>query len=94
VSAEVTHLKSKTVLYPPYSPDLAITDFYLFDVLEQKLQGIDVSNDEELKNQILRIVQGIPSDELKKLFDRWIKKCQWVVANARTIVDYRHNTKH
>jgi hypothetical protein len=51
--------------HPPYSPDLTIANFYFFGVLEQKLQGIDVSDDEELKSEILTIFQGIPSDELK-----------------------------
>jgi hypothetical protein len=49
---------------------------------EEKLQGIDISDDEELKSEILRILQGIPSDELKKSFDRWIEKSQWVATNA------------
>jgi hypothetical protein len=31
------------------------------------MQGIDVSDDEELKSEILMIFQDIPSDELKKI---------------------------
>jgi hypothetical protein len=54
----------------------------LFDVLKQKLQGIDVSDDEELKIEILTIFQDIPSNELKKSFDNWIERSQWVAANA------------
>jgi hypothetical protein len=57
------------VSHPPYSPDLAIADFYLFIALKQKLQGIKASNNEELKSEILTIFQGIPSDDLKKSFD-------------------------
>jgi hypothetical protein len=44
--------------YPSYSPDLAIADFYLFGVLKEKLQGIDVSDDNELKSGIMTIFQG------------------------------------
>jgi hypothetical protein len=73
---EVTCLKCKTVLHPPDSRDLTIADFYLFAFLKQKLQSIDVSDDEELKNEILAILQGFPSDELKKSFDHWIERCQ------------------
>jgi hypothetical protein len=50
--------------------------------LEAKLQGIDVSDDEELKSEILTIFQGIPSGELKTPFDDWIERCQRVVLNA------------
>jgi hypothetical protein len=41
-----------------------------------------VSNDEELKSEILTILQGLPSGELKKSFAHWIERCQWVAANA------------
>jgi hypothetical protein len=82
VSEEMSQLKCKMVPHPPYSPDSAIADFYLFGVLEQKLQGIDLRDDQELKSEILTIFQGIPSGELKKPFDRWIERWQSVVANA------------
>jgi hypothetical protein len=55
----------------------------LLGALSQKLQGIDISDDEELKSEILTIFQGIPSDELEKSFDHWIEKCQWIAANPR-----------
>jgi hypothetical protein len=78
----MTRLNCKRVPHPLYSSDLAIADFYLFSVLKQKLPGIDVSDDEELESETLTIFQGIPSDELKKLFDHWIERCQLVAANA------------
>jgi hypothetical protein len=43
----------------------------MFGVLKEKLQGIDVSDDEELKSEILMIFQDISSDELKKAFHYW-----------------------
>jgi hypothetical protein len=64
----MTGLKCERVPHPRYSPDLAITDFYLFGVLKQKPQGISVSDGEQLKNEILTISQGIPSGDLKKSF--------------------------
>jgi hypothetical protein len=85
VSQEMTHLMCKRMPNPSYSPDLAIADFYLFGLLKQKLQGIDVSDTEELKSKILRIFQDIPSDELKQSFDHQIERCHWVAANAVTL---------
>jgi hypothetical protein len=60
----------------PYSPDLAIADFYVFCGLKQKLQDIDVSDNEELKSIILTIFCIIPSGGLKKSFDHSIERCQ------------------
>jgi hypothetical protein len=79
----MTRLKCKRVPHPPYSPDLTIADFYLFAVLKQTLQGIDIHDDEELNDEILTIFEGIPSDKLKRSFDHWIERCQWVAAKAR-----------
>jgi hypothetical protein len=60
MSEEMTILNCKRVPYPPYSPHLAIAYFYLFRLLKHKLQGIDVSDDEEPKSEIPTILQGIP----------------------------------
>jgi hypothetical protein len=66
----------------PYSPGLTVGDFYLFRVWKKKLQGIDVSDDEELKRKILTIFEGIPSDELITSFDHWIERYQWIATSA------------
>jgi hypothetical protein len=50
--------------------------------LKQELQGIEISDDEELKSDILKIFDGIPLDELKRSFDHWIERCQWLPVNA------------
>jgi hypothetical protein len=62
------------VSHPSYSQELAITDFYLFVSLKQKLQGIEVNDDKELKCEILTIFQDIPLDELKTSFDHRIER--------------------
>jgi hypothetical protein len=54
----------------------------LFGVLKQTQQGIDVSDGDKLKTEILTIVPGIPSNEQNKAFDHYIERCQWVAANA------------
>jgi hypothetical protein len=88
----MTCLKCKLVPHPPCSTDVAIADFHLFGVLKQKLQGIEVSDDEELKSEILTIFQDIPSDQPKKSFDPWIERCHWVAANTGTIIHDSHKT--
>jgi hypothetical protein len=82
VSEEMSYLKCKRGPHRPYSPNRAIANFYFFAVLKQELQGIDGSDGEELKREILRIFQGIPANELKKSFDHWIERHQWVATNA------------
>jgi hypothetical protein len=59
-----------------------IADVKLFGILKQTQQSIDISNEEELKSDILTIFRGIPSDELKKSFNHWMERCQWAATNA------------
>jgi hypothetical protein len=82
VPDEMTGLKCRSVPHPSYSRNLTIAYFYLFGVLKRKLQGIDFSDEDELKSEILRIFNGIPSDELRKSFHHCIERCQRVAANA------------
>jgi hypothetical protein len=72
------------------SPNLAIADFSLFRVLKQKLHGIGVSDDEQVKSEILTIFQGIPSDELKKSFAHWIERCHGLPQMQGPIAHHSH----
>jgi hypothetical protein len=82
MSEEMNRLKCNKVPHLPNSPHLAITDFYLFPLGKQTLHGIEASDEEELKSEILTIFQGISSDDVKKSFDHWIERCEWVAASA------------
>ena len=50
--------------HPPYSPDLAPCDFWLFDYIKQRLG--DHLTVESLENEITKIVMDIPKHEWKK----------------------------
>ena len=50
--------------YPPYSLDLAPSDFWLFDYVKQRLE--DHTSAESLVKQITEIVNDIPKEEWQK----------------------------
>jgi hypothetical protein len=56
--------------------------FLFVCVLKQKLQGVDVSGEEELKSEIPTVFQGIPSNTLTQLSGHWTKKSHWFAANT------------
>ena len=39
--------------YPPYSPDLAPSDFFLFSKMKEHLAGKRFANDEDLKDAVV-----------------------------------------
>ena len=63
---------------PPYSPDIAPSDFYLFGFLEEKLKGRVFEDMDELFEAIVEILNSISKERLKKVFYHWIERCQWV----------------
>lgn len=64
--------------HPPYSPDLAPSDFYLFTHLKQHLRGTRFNDKDELKTAVTDFFDSKPQDFFKKAFSelyvRW-KKC-------------------
>ena len=68
-----------TIRHPPYSPDLAPCDFWLFDLIKQKLG--DHTDPESQKREITRILRDIPDQEYKKTFEKWVERMQLCINN-------------
>ena len=60
----------KTVPHPPYSPDLAPCDFYLFP----KLRGCRYETIEEMKEAVTKVIDTITQQDFQKLLE-WYNKC-------------------
>lgn len=64
--------------HPPYSPDLAPSDFYLFKHMKKELRGIRYDNIEDLKEAVMLYLEKQTPDFFKKAFveleHRW-RKC-------------------
>ena len=66
----------KTVLQPPYSPDLASCDFWLFP----KLRGYRYETIEEMKEALMKIIDTLTQEDfhgaLQKLLERYTSTLQ------------------
>ena len=60
--------------HPPYSPDLAPSDFFLFGYLKNKLIGCNFDTREDLLFKSEKILKKITRDTLEKVFEEWIKR--------------------
>jgi len=71
-------LKFEVLAQPPYSPDLAPSDYHLFGPLKEALRGRWFTSDEELKEALLAWLAAQPktsfSEGIKNLV-QWWKKC-------------------
>lgn len=47
------------ITHPPYSPDLAPSDYHLFPKLKEHLSGRRFCSDDEVKDEVLRFLKGM-----------------------------------
>lgn len=62
--------------HPPYSPDLAPCDFYLFPKIKEKLKGKRFMNAEEAVAAYRDAIEETPKDEWAKCFSQWFHRMQ------------------
>ena len=63
--------------HPPYSPDLAPSDFWLFDEIKRRLpEQVEESN---LKRVITAILKSIPRNQYLKTFHKYIERMRLCV---------------
>ena len=64
----------KTVRHPPYSPDLAPCDFWLFP----KLRGCRYETIEEMKEAVMKVIDTLTQEDFDGAFQKlleWYNKC-------------------
>jgi hypothetical protein len=69
------------ILYPPYSPDLAPPDFWLFGCIKTALSGAKFDEPDQLLNAITELLNTISVEELRAVFDEWVERVRWVTEN-------------
>jgi transposase len=66
----------KSAPHPPYSPDLAPNNFFLFGHVKRLLQGTEFQTAEELFDAVVRILADIPLETLMATFHKWLQRLQ------------------
>ena len=69
----------KRAPHPPYSPDIAPSDFFLFGYIKNKMEGQSYESRKEVKKCITDILQQIPTDMLKRVFEEWERRLEQVI---------------
>ncbi|UYV78207.1 hypothetical protein LAZ67_16000481 [Cordylochernes scorpioides] len=59
---------------PPYSPELAPCDFFLFGKLKKKLKGQKFQSTEEIKVESKKAMKAIPKTDYQRCFADWKKR--------------------
>jgi hypothetical protein len=64
----------KQASYPPYSPDLALLDVFVFGSVKEKLMGHRAETLSELLVRIRVILAEIPRQTLNAVFLEWMER--------------------
>ncbi|UYV77283.1 hypothetical protein LAZ67_15000335 [Cordylochernes scorpioides] len=70
-TALIEEFEWELVSHPPYSPDVAPTDFHFFPDLKKNLVGTQFQDDDELKEAVLGFLRG----QAAEFFDSGFHKC-------------------
>jgi hypothetical protein len=70
----LTNQEMTVMPQPPYSPDLAPEDFFLFPNLKSTLKGRRFQTVEEIKEISLQDLRTIPQNTFQHAFQNW-KNC-------------------
>jgi len=64
--------------HPPYSPDLAPCDYWLFDYVKRNLN--DEKDAESLTKSITRLLKNTPHSEYLKTFDKYVERLEMCIS--------------
>lgn len=77
----LTQQKVVELPHPPYSPDLAPCDFFLFPRLKKYLTGRKFKKRKELGSAIFQCLKGIPKSDYENAFKSWIRRLKLCIMN-------------
>jgi hypothetical protein len=62
--------------HPPHSPDRAPSDFYLFLTVKEKLELIQLADEDEFFEYLQEVLRGIDLEELNTIFQACVRRVQ------------------
>jgi len=66
--------KISVIPHPPYSPDLAPCDFFLFPKLKLKLKGRRLDTIEEIQAEWQRVLDTLTEKDFQEAFQKWRRR--------------------
>ena len=81
VDDHISSLRMTRFNHPPYSPDLAPCDFFLFGYLKYQLEAKIFRTEEDLLKETGLILESKTQETLQRVFDEWITRLEACISN-------------
>jgi hypothetical protein len=78
--ARMEELHLKRTAHPPFSPDVAPSDFFLFGWLKGELSSRSVGDINELFELVDEILSTLATDTITRVFANWIERLEQVIS--------------
>ena len=72
----------KTVRHPPYSPDLASCDFWLFPKLKENLRGRRYETIEEMKEAVTKVIDTLTQEDFHGALQKLLESYKCIAAGG------------
>ena len=80
VTDYLTKMDIKTISHPPYSPDLAPCDFWLFPKLKENLRGCRYETIEEMKEAVTKVIDKLTQEDFHGAFQKLLERYNKCIA--------------
>ena len=82
VTDYLTKMGIKTVYHPPYSPDFAPCDFWLFPKLKKKLRDCCYETIEEMKEAVTKVIDMLTQEDFYGAFQKFLEWYKCIAAGG------------
>ena len=79
--------ESLTMPQPPYSPDMAPCNFFLFPKIKRTLKGGRFTAIDDIKSASLKVLKAILKIEFEKCFEDWKKRWHNCIISNRDYIE-------
>jgi transposase len=84
--------KQITVLErPPYSPDLAPSDFFLFPKVKEILKGRHFDNINDIRSNTMEALKAVPQNQFQNCFEGCAERCHRCIASQGEYFEGDHS---
>ena len=67
--SKLSELEVSVLPHPPYSPDIAPSDFFLFGYIKSRLRGCSFGTPDELLGKVTMEIEAISRNQLESVFE-------------------------
>jgi hypothetical protein len=78
ITSQLTVADIARASHPPYSPDLSPWDFWLFGFLNESIEGMELSIEDQIVEAITTTWRRVTFGTLQSVFQEWMHRVNWV----------------